>query len=257
MRRPGSSEGNRAAGATLIELGCCLLIAGGALRGLLIGVRIGTRYGVLGSIAGPVLGLAAGIAAPLAVMFALVSLASLIAGLFRLPQPGTLACAERALRAFEEEFHEERRPREAWEAAVAALEQPGAESRSRIRKRSDSYADWGAGCPVLRRTAWQRALLAEMVLRWETWVEDRAAWEASVEQVWIPRVERGLAGGRIDVSSYVERIRRELVPWRVPGRERPPSPAYQRRCRSADAPQGRAKDTIRSAADRRRLAPWY
>ena len=54
-----------------------------------------------------------------------------------------------------------------------------------------------------------------MILRWETWDEDRASWCARVEE-WIPRVERELAGARFDVSSYIERIRRELVPWRSP-----------------------------------------
>ena len=405
MRSPGSPRRSRRAGVTLIEMGCCLIVAGGAATGLLIGARIGARYGVLGAIACLFLGLVAGIAAPLAAMFVVVSFASLVAGIGRLLQPASLrctcgrgsappdtegvlagvrlpigegpldveisstaeiesrlaqgrldrervrlaaslgheasmrlnlgeapkpllsyshdaklpadlrgalrsglpprllvawslACGGRALRAFEEEYHEEKRPREAWEAALAALLDPGAESLARLGKRIEFYGFWNTGCRVLRRTAlerfrgdrsrgelaaeavwhvatmartwlepdslwvvypagsqsdsyatperrcawaqpayvaegvsecsaragetaeaehaWQRALLAEMILRWETWDEDRASWCARVEE-WIPRAERELTGARFDVPSYLERIRREMVPWRVQG----------------------------------------
>ncbi len=407
MPRPGSQKRNRRAGVTLLEMGCCLIVAGGAMAGLAIGARIGARHGMLGLVGGLAIGLLAGILVPIAGMVVVVLLFSLVAGIGRLLQPavlrcrcgrpsappapqgilvgvqvpigeGTLgdavalsqaeiearlaqgrldrdrvrlaaslgheasvclnlgpapeplirgprearmpedlraalrsglpprllvawalACAERALRTFEEEFHEERRPREAWDAAVAALEDPGAETLARLRKCTEFYGQWNAGCRVLRRAAWQRfrgdrsrgelaaeavwraaamvrtwvepealwvvypagtqsddvatpetrcdwaqpalgaeetsasaaragetteaehawqrAILAEMILRWETWDGDRAAWCAQVE-AWIPRVERELVGARFDVPSYVERIRRELVPWGGPAR---------------------------------------
>ncbi len=202
-----------------------------------------------------------------------------------------LACGERALAVFESEFHQERRPREAWDAAVRVLSGPDTPVPIEPRR----WWEWKDGCRVFRRTAWerfcgrrtrgelaadavswavrcaevyaeprslwtshaqhtmedgydsvesrcstaqpgvaaeyaseaaaiasedpaaeyawQRALLADMILGWEPWEGDRDAWRRRVEDEWIPRIERELKTTRFKVPEFVERVRRELAPW--------------------------------------------
>lgn len=61
---------------------------------------------------------------------------------------------------------------------------------------------------------WQRAELARMILDWDRWDEDREAWRIRVEEEWIPLVRGRVKGMRFDVPAYLERIRREWIPWR-------------------------------------------
>lgn len=63
-----------------------------------------------------------------------------------------LACGERALAVFESEFHQERRPREAWDAAVGTLSGTVGPLGARPRR----FGEWREGCRVFRRTPWER-----------------------------------------------------------------------------------------------------
>ncbi|GEM_PF-3588176 len=225
----------------------------------------------------------------------------------------TLACAERALVAFETEFHEERRARQAFGAAVLALLDTSTPPESLAASlRGRPWWKWNEGCRVVRRTAWQRfggawtpgecaafsiacaleclanvleprvlwttgvprgerevcdssehrvlwarpcflahlaardaALvagnphdqfstvdaarasdrqraefawqsrqLADLILGWSRWDEDRDSWQHRVDAEWIPRIYRELRGTRFPLAPYVECVRRELVPWR-------------------------------------------
>jgi hypothetical protein len=65
---------------------------------------------------------------------------------------------------------------------------------------------------------WQREELARMILEWERWDEDREAWRVRVDEEWISRVleEAQLKHFPFNVPEYVERLRRELAPWRTP-----------------------------------------
>ncbi|MBI2920686.1 MAG: hypothetical protein HYY18_06330 [Planctomycetes bacterium] len=216
-----------------------------------------------------------------------------------LPPRLTLAwacgCAARALPVLESEFHEDRTCREVWEAARAALDDPGAETVARLESGPLFWPHAYAGCRVtfrpiwdrvfrrltrgdnavdaihtLRATAsvycvpeglwrtyeahtmsdgydnpedrlrwaqpatraecvaesaalaaadpkaecaWQRVFLAHLILGWETWDRDRAAWRSRVMDEWVPRVRRELTRARFDIPAYVDRIPRELVPW--------------------------------------------
>ena len=88
--------------------------------------------------------------------------------------------------------------------------------------------DWAQPCWYAESTAWyaalagedqeaeytwQRELLADMILRWETWDADREAWRRRVEDEWIPRVLSDLHKVRFNVAKFAKRIRQELVPW--------------------------------------------
>jgi hypothetical protein len=65
---------------------------------------------------------------------------------------------------------------------------------------------------------WQREELIRMILSWERWDEDRLAWQKRVEEEWIPKVQARDKEFRFKIPPYVELIRKQLIPWRNPGK---------------------------------------
>ncbi len=75
---------------------------------------------------------------------------------------------------------------------------------------------------------WQRERLARMILEWERWDEDRAAWKDRVFGEWIPLVRRKVVRARFDIPVYIRQIRETLVPWEKGGGD----------MKDADSPSG-------------------
>ena len=68
-------------------------------------------------------------------------------------------------------------------------------------------------------SAFQRALLADMILGWESWDADRDSWRMHREKEWIPLIRLALVPPPFDVDAYISKVRCELVPWEDRGPE--------------------------------------
>lgn len=62
---------------------------------------------------------------------------------------------------------------------------------------------------------WQRKELARMIIGWQRWEKDRDDWRICVEESWIPRVKKELTRAKFNIPDFIERIRKELVPWQT------------------------------------------